>query len=258
MKSIKENETIVANHLRRLSEAGLIDYDSRKVNTPITQYRLADNTAPGQDLSVYRNLRTLSTAVYEILRVNAQEYLTANDVMNLLPQELTKNRTNKRKLSTISSVLKNLEKEGWAQIEKFESKTQSEIKLSEEQQAVISELVEILEKFEDQDPQILEEGRRLAFEILNDPKRVSQLMQIAREASSHANQWSQAKTFEIISSIVSAHPGITNKELRDIIGHQEDKHFSIKSISELTSSLSKQRQIRVVIEGVQQRFFPKE
>lgn len=254
----KEDASLLQIHLERLNEAGLIDYQSTERNQSYSYYQLQPHNAPDQTPPVYKYSPTLSNVVYGILRSNLEKPLTSQEITDSLPEEITKTWVDKTGLrSLVSAILKNLEKEGWAVIQQFQSGIRSEINLSDEQRAVISELIETLDRFQDQDPQILGEGRELAKGIWAEPQSVSALMLRAKDASGAANKWPTSKTAAAILSIVQAHPeGITIRQIREAIEEIHDKQYGTERIWQVTSTLTDGKNIIVQTKGGQHTFFP--
>lgn len=249
--------TVLLGHLVRLSKLGLIQYDAIKKNRHFSSYRLSA-VIPEGELPAYRDQPTLTKLVFDILRNNPDQYLAIQDVYDLLSKgqkERLKNREVIR--SQISNTLSFLAKHKYADREKFYHDRQSEINITDEQKAVLTELLEIMFRFQNQDKEIFEKGRKLAQEIIVKPDRVSKLLRRAREASSRANQSPQEETQGKIVSIVLSFPnGITTKGIQQLLEERYDKRIGVERINRLSSILVTNGTIKVEKEGNLNRFYP--
>ena len=251
------NMSAVNNHLARLSKLSLIQRDTVEIRKPFSRYKLA-TVIPQGELPIHRNDSTLTKSVFDVLKNCPGQYLTAEDIYNFFPKERKEKWKNKNDLRRhISAVLFFLAKHKYADIERFHQSKQSEINITDEQRIVLTELLEIIDRFQAQDEEILEKGRSLAGEIISNPQKVSNLLKRAKEASGNANQSSLDETQEHILSIIRSKPnGVTNKEIGKLLEKEYDKRLGKGWIMHLTFLLRKQGRIDVKKEGIVNTFFP--
>lgn len=243
-------------NLIRLSQLGLIQYNTTEVNKPTTSYKLATSIPEGE-LPIYADRTVLTQSVFEVLKNHPDRYLTVEDVYNLMSKKQKERWKFQKPFNTMSSVLFFLARHRYADIERFSYLNKSEINTTDGQRVVLTELLEIMYSFQNQEKETLERGRKFAEEIISNPKRVSDLLRRAREASSHANQSSFIETQEHIFSIILSNPnGTTNKEIQNLLEKDFEKKLGISEIRGLSSALVKSGVIRVSKEGSLSRFYP--
>lgn len=250
---ISEDHITAGRHIVHLSRRGLIQYQSTEANTPFSAYKITP-TPPGE-FPIFLNERSLTNAIFSILKEHPDSYLTIQEIYERLPQALEERGRKRRLASRISSVLAFLRRNKYAEVKKFSADSQSEINLTDEQRLILTDLVEIIDRFQDQDPEIITRGRQLAEDIINNPFVVSALMRRAKETSPYANRSSALETRALINYIISSHPGITNREIQHLL-ELEGKRLSQISITVLTRSLEKEDAIRTVRDGSVKKFFP--
>lgn len=250
----EKNSFNLTSHLIRLSKLGLIEYKAIEVNKPFSSYKLSPNIPEGK-LPIDSKRPTLTLLILNILKEHPNKFFTIREVYNFLPQEQKGSSKKKNLLGRISNVLSFLRKHDYANIEKFHLGKQSEINVKEEARIVLTEFLEIMYGFQNQDREILEKGRKLARAIIIDPKRVSNLLRRAKEVSSYANRSSIEETQKHILSIIFSNPGITNREIQKLLERKLGKKLKIGSVNILSSSFIKQGAIKVVRKGNLGRFY---
>lgn len=260
IKAIGEDThpTVFPTILTRLSDLDLIEYDSKGINQPFSLYRLRSPIPEGK-LPIYKRAKTLTNLVYNALKENPNAYLTIGGIYKLIPQEQKEKMKENILLNTISRILSDLNGKGYADIQKFHHKKHSEINITDQQKAVLKEFLEIIDGVQNQNPEILKKGERLAEEIIADSQRVSNLLRRAKEASGSANKSPQEETkndiLSIISDIKDNPNGITNKQIQKLL-EQSGKRLGIMQIRQLCSLLQKQNSVTVKKQGSVKIFFP--
>lgn len=253
-KGIGESQAVLYAHLVRLSKLGLIEYNTRKAGIPYISYKLS-TTVPEGELPIYGTYPTLTKLVLDVIKSHPDQYLTSENVYNLLPKEQRERRENEKVFrKQLSNVLSFLNKHGYVNIEKFSYEKQSEVNLTDEQRVALTELLEIMYRFQNQDEELLEKGKRLTEKIIINPERVSDFLKRAREASNNANQSPFEETQTDILSIILSHPGITNKGIQKLL-EEKGKKLGISGITNLSSSLIKNASIKVKSQGNLNRFY---
>lgn len=206
-------EAGIGDHLFQLAERGFISYEAVKQGEAHVFYRLSE-APPSSESQPWRGREVLTNFVYQLLKEDGnrewsaeaiveqcQQYRRANDNL-LFGEKALKDR--------ISTILSHLTKNGYARRRKFiGGKIQSEINLTREQREMLLDLVSLLDRFQNQDPAVLEFGRRRAREIIADVQRVSLLFAKAKEHSSNAGVLPRQETADEILRIISSHPDCT-------------------------------------------------
>lgn len=247
---------VISRNLQRLAAANVIEYQATKVNKAISAYKLTSSPPLGE-LPIYKHYTSLTQAVWSVCKQYPTSYLSIKGVSKLMPQAIKERMSQISLVTRVSTVLAHLKQHNYLENEKFHSGFQSEINLSEDQRIILTELLEILGRFQNQDPEIMAKGKRIAEEIINHPSRVSDILRKAKERSSNANQSPFLETMDLIKCLISSHPGATNRELQRLL-EQEGKKLGIQQISALTIALKKGDSIRTINEGIVKKFFPKE
>ncbi len=252
-------EKYIQVYLERLAESGLIQYKQKKANESYSLYKLSPNTPKEEQPPPFKSQKTLTNLIFNIFKENPDRRLTSANIYNLLPPEI-KEKWKKQEWTThsISSILAYLARNKYLDIENFHYGKVSEIDITDDQRTILTELIEIIDKFQNQDREILEKGKKLATQIISNPQRVSNLLRRAKEASGNANRSPVEETVKDIFSILYSHPeGLTNRQIRDTL-EQHGKNLVLPRIAHLTHSLEKQDLIKVIKEGSVKKLFSKQ
>lgn len=236
-------------HLRRLSTLGIIEYETIEANKP---YVLRKRSSKMRE----EKLPALTGLIMDILDNNPDRTLTRNDIYDLLSQEEKRKWKEDVLKGHISTSLSFLSKRGYADIGKFNREKHSEINLTDKQRALLTEFLEIIDRFQNQDQEIVEMGKGLAKEIVSDPQKVATLMGRAKEASSQGNRSSQEETLLNILSIISSKPNITNKGIQILLNQDYHKKLGMNSISAFSYLLLQRGDIRAETDGSVSKFYP--
>lgn len=156
-----------------------------------------------------------------------------------------------RLTTRISGVLSHLVQKGYARRRKFIGrKIESEADLANEQREALLDLVNLLDGFQNQDPALLEFGRRRANEIIANPEKVSLLLVKAKEHSRHADALPRQETADEILRIISSHPDCTADQIRENL-KEEGRWLSKSRIWDIIGVLFAERKItQTTIRGV--------
>lgn len=253
---VKESARMVSSHLKRLAESGLINYQAREANKPFSAYKLAISLPTGE-LPVYIRYKQLTEAVFAVCQQHPDMYLTREDVYKMLPLEIRERRQSKTLLSYISGILGCLKRNKYVESKHFDHKAQSDIFLTPDQRIILTELLEIIDRFQNQNPEIIARGRRLAKDIITDSSRVSAILRKAKEKSPNANSAPWQETMDHLAYLISSHPGATNQELQKLL-EQAGKKLSRTSVQTLTVILQEGNRVRATKEGSAKKFYPKD
>ena len=202
-KSLGEKQSIIQNHLKALEGRGIILYEAIERGSPVTFYQLNPDHAPEQP-PVYRGFLSLTRDVYQALCEWPEREWNTESLASYLGRTY---------LHNISGILSLFARKGYAKRGKFSAEYQSEINLTPEQRAMLADLVAILDRFQTQDPQILQKGKELAFSLT--PTDIAVLMGKAKEHSGHASVQPPEETAAELLTIISENPGITSSQIAD-------------------------------------------
>ncbi len=253
---INEPLQTISGHLVRLDRADLIQYRSIEANKPFSAYKLAPHQ-PTNELPTYHTLKSLIRAVFSVCQQYPNSYLTIEDINNLLSQDTKKRWSEGSRKIFIPSILAFLKRKKYVEVKQFYGGLHSEITVRDDQRLVLTELLEIIDRFQEQDPEIVTKGRKLALEIINHPTFVSDILRKVKKTSPQVNQTPTPETLDLISYLINSHPGITNNEIQHLL-ELEDKKLGAPSIRVLTAILAVKNSVRVTKEGNVKRFFPKD
>lgn len=201
-------ERVVA-HFDDLLVKGIVSFDRRQPNKPVSYFRFAHFPAEGAVL--YKNYPTLAKAIMQVVASDPERYWSIRDVETEVQKILGyEDRSN---YIRISSILSALAKEKIFQRKKFAWDLQSEIVLTDEQRDPLVKLVGLIDAFQDQQPAVIAFGQQRMREILADRESVSFLLRKAREASSFTNKVSAEKMEAYLFMVLADMPNATTHEI---------------------------------------------
>jgi len=242
-QKIGEKPEKISQHLISLQRYNVVTYDARKTDEPYTFYKASANR-PEHAPSSYRRDSILTQKVYQIFLSDLEKRWTAKDLVDRIIQEEPEREENRKDLvDRISKVTFHLQRNGYLERGKFSGDVQSEITLTEEQKEPLVDLVNTLDAFQNQDPQILHRGRQLAAYFVAHPQDLSRLMLKAKEHSSHANPTSTAETEEHILSIIGKYPDSVASQIRDVLEEEYNKSISEHRVRAFLNHLKQQERI---------------
>lgn len=246
--AINEYSTLVHVHIKSLNKDGVISYEGSEPGKSYSYFKRKE-TVPDKEPEPYGTNRILSTRLYKFLTQHCiqepSEYLSVEEITNALIQEYPEYKNlNKNNLSSrVATTLTDFEKQGYTERERFRANYRSEIILSDQQREVIESFVTLLDSFRDGHRQTIEEGRRFAQKVANDPNLFSELMLKAKEASPYANRTKREDTEFYIISIIQDYPDITVNQIQEILQKNYDKRFTSSGLRHHLLVLIKQQKI---------------
>jgi len=178
VQPVQTDHVGVGRHLKRLAKHGIVEFESA-VPASFVRYRRHPHPPAVPPLQ-YRHETALTRDVLNAVRhLEAAEPFTRDEVLGALggATEGRKSRT-----GTVTCILRKLATDGYLISEGFQAERRSRVRLADERRDMISELVELMEGFQRLDRAALRDGRRHGQQILDDSRRVSRLVQIARDA----------------------------------------------------------------------------
>lgn len=185
--AIGEDEGKTSSHLKKLADNNIITRDSQDLGQAYSYYYFNKEAPDGISTKEtrYRNDSTLLSCLYEIFSNNPDDVMSYDNILEQLhlANPVYKDQNAAYIIRRISSYLAIMETREYLKRKKFRYDHHSEIGLTEEQRNLLVEVVDILDRFQRQDTAFLEEGMNKAFEISNNPKRVSALIRKAKESS---------------------------------------------------------------------------
>lgn len=255
MQAIRESHTLSSSHLIPLAENGIIKFESRGYNKPYSYYKYS-STAPQEEPKSLKRAKTLTSNIYQILKGNQNKYFSARDVYNLLPEEIRKNWIEEHLINQITSTFSYFLSKKYCEIKQFSKDTQTDIDLSYDQAAMLTALIEIIDRFQNQDPEIIMRGRQLLEAILADPHAISSLLRRTKTASNYANSLPRTETVTLINSLLQSHPeGLGIYQIQELIEKDSGRKLATRTIHDLTGSLEKSGSVFSKREGKAKRFF---
>ena len=226
------------------------------LETCIPYYKYSP-TAPQEEPESFKRGKTLTSNIYQILKRNQDKYFSTQDVYNLLPEEIRKNWAEEHLISQIASIFSYFHGKKYCELKQFSKDTQTAMDLSYDQAAVLSELIEIIDGFQNQDPEIIMRGRQVLEDILADPHAVSSLLRRAKTASNHANSLPKKETMTLINSFLQSHPeGLDTYQIQELIEKGSGRKLATRTVHSLIGSLEKSGSVISKREGKAKRFFP--
>jgi len=252
--AIGENGRNIGKHLEQLAHSGIISYEATKIGQPYSFYRLSFKR-PNETPKKYKHSPSLAKQVYNFfLKSDQSREATSESIANHLIQtnpEMGKlDKENLR--DNISRICSYLTKEHYLEGRKFSENLRSEINLSDQQKATLSELVTLINRFQRQDPEILKEGQRKAMEIISNSERVSNLLRKAKENSASANKLNIEERSKYVLSLMQDHSGSTNTDLFTL--QDRRPKLSKARLTQITSFLQQNNKITVSQEKNQKHF----
>lgn len=252
--AIGEDESKIGHHLDQLLKSNIISYETIGSDQPYAFYKLSKER-PINPPKQYKTSPFLTKQIYDLfLNSDPSKQIAREEIADSLIQTTPKiEKVDKKSLQrTISSICSYLAKENYLKQVKYGRDLQSEITLSDQQKATLLELVTLIDRFQRQDSKILEEGRRKAMVIINNPERVANLMKKAKENSGNANKLPIEEHANYFLSLIQDHTGSTNTDLYNL---QDRKPKLAKgSIRGITQLLEKKNKVTVSREKNQKHF----
>lgn len=242
-ETLSESPMKISQHLIALQRYNIITYEAKKTDQPYSFYKAFSNK-PEHAPSSYRHDSILTQNVYQILLSDLEKRWTAKDIVDRIIQENPEKEDNRKDLiDRTSKVTFHLLRNGYLERGKFSGEVQSEITLTEEQKEPLVDLINILDAFQNQDPETLQRGRQLAAYFIAHPQEISQLMLKAKEHSVHVNPTSAIETEEHILSIVEKYPDSAASKIRDVLEKEYGKEISDHRVRIFLGHLKQQDRI---------------
>ena len=255
MRELDESHTTLGSHLRNLARHGIVSYQTKHLGDSYVFYQLRPNGPPGPSPPDPRN-RVLTDQVLGVLRSQAAAVVTRDQVYaTLVDMHMPRRSENVRGLkASISKVLSHLERAGVVERGRFKPAIQSEVDLTSEQRARLTDLVNLCTSVARSEPSFLADGRAKAAAIVNDPMRVRALLQKVREVSPATNRTDTNALAEMILSALHQRPCSSVSELRDDLAKQYDKDITSDRVRQIIALLRTQGAVTVTSDQRPRRY----
>ena len=212
--AIGEHINQLTNSLKQLDDFGIIEYTAVK-QKPFVAYKL---TVPVASVN-YRN-RGITKKLIQVMDEHRDNWLSLEDIADELmkddPSYADQSQEQHVNLRhRISANLSTWKDRNLAAARDFQGRDRSKIALTDAQRALLVEFLEIIDRFQTQDPDALAEGRNLAFHLT--PAEKAELMAKAKANSPSANSSPYEEMESVLFGFIEGHPGISGNELREIL-----------------------------------------
>lgn len=181
----------ISPHLDNLAKTGLITYTSREADSGVTvKYKVTEGdkpdifTLPRPEKNTQRTLTERVRFVVTKLQGEISTNAVYNTLLTLFPQYAARSEPTLR--NAIMGDLHALSLAGYLEKGETTKDKQSDASLNDTQREQVAELIHIVDKFQEGDPQFLAEGQQKANAILRNPESVAKLMRKAQISSHNA------------------------------------------------------------------------
>lgn len=248
-KKTEIHESILNVHILELSRLGVITYDSRGSDKPFVYYRVYPdriNEDPYKTEIKPKRTDSLRRRIYNYVK-SRKDWLTVKEIVDYLVNSYSDDYIRGINLTHgVNHTLSFFKKLGYIEILKWRKSEPSKISLTDKQKQFIEELLNLIEGIQRQNTEFLQEGRKRAHEILVNPKRVSNLFQKAREASSHTKGKSQIDISSSIYSIILSQNIINSTQIRDLLEIKYGIRLRKESLLRYINKLRRDRKINII------------
>lgn len=255
--AVGENPTTLRGILVSLAESGIINYTAIEGQRPFVAYKLKLQQS-GYPIPHRKNEFTLTNQVIEAMNILGDEWATLKDIEEeIIKDDIFLKERPKRfhtaLRSRISSILKELKLTGFAESENFQGKDRSRIDLSEEQRILIVEYVELLDKFQRRDPEILCKGKQLLVGLT--PEDKAYLMKKAQDNSPFgSNRTSYETTKPLVLGLVETNPNSSYKQISELLKEKYGKRLGDGGIARVLLRMQDEGLIDSSIDGRTKRW----
>lgn len=245
-EQLQKPHSIIGPHLSDLAEKGVIVYTSQDISKPFTIYSL-DPSHPDADPTIFQRKKSSTQVVYDALRANPEKkWTTAELVDYCLSVEDPDGKLNKKSYATrVRGILGHLVKGGYVDTENSTNE-RSSVNLSDDQRVLLTELVTMIDSFQNLDTITLQYGRNRLTEILSDSRTVAAFMAKSKEHSPYARRNSVDLTLNDLRQIIINNPGYSTNQIREELAKIQGKKRSRGNINNLLLKLVDQGGARVV------------
>lgn len=233
---LAEYAALVAGHLKELSRKKVIQYKSTKQGQLYVRYGLSSGHPDTKPPPLYYQglpLRVPVSLAYSIFVKDPEKIWSISEVA----EQVHRNE------SYVGRVLLHLQRNGYLTVQEFSKGFQSEINLTDEQREMLLEVLTVLDRFQNQDPDIIERGRGYASQIISNPSGVAELMRKIKEHSPRVGRKGTGEARTRILSIIDSNPQSTSNEIQALLAEKFGTNLSIGAIDTYIRSLDKDHEI---------------
>lgn len=231
INTIGGTRSSIEEHLINLDRFGIIDYQSTNADESFAFYRLAEEK-PDKEPEPYRlghgPYPTLTGQVYNLFisdpNLKASPAEVYQQLIKIYPAYKERKQPSMKR--TINSILSHLQKQGYLKREGFRQYIQSEISLTEDQRIMLSDLLQIMDRFQSGDREFWQEGRRKAQDILADPEKFAKLMNKAHNTSPGTKRIPPEDLEEQLVTLLSRYPNSTTRQLQEYLNENTGKSLT--------------------------------
>lgn len=254
-RELNERKYALEHNLHALRDGGFITHEATEPNKLFSQYSLSSSRSPEYP-PPYKKMPLRTKEVYGIVLANPGVLLSVEFIADRLRENNPTKKYGSRAHLTrsINDILTHFTREGYLIRHGFDRLTRSEIYLTPEQKTIVMEFLSIIDAFQSQKPDVLQEGREKARRLLSNPSLIAALMEKARRKSPQKNATSQREGINSVASFIRNNPGITSKDLQDKF-KESGKEIGRGRINELTVLLEKDGIIQVERRGRVKYYF---
>ena len=237
----------LSNHINELARDYIISFQSRGSDKSYKMYSLFQDhpvEPPSPTPSTRGRMKSLTKEVYEIVQTLGG-WFTTGQVIETYFEKFPEKREKRSLPKEIYRVLRHIEKSDYLAVGRFSKEFASEISLSESQRSTLVELLTIIDGFQNQDPDLIELGKREAMNIKRDAERFSKLMAKAKEHSPRSNSISMQETKQLLYGIVRENPNITANQATRILEQRHNKKLKIRTVVTYLDQLKDERMIKL-------------
>lgn len=222
------NQGIISNHLQELSRAGIITLETVIERQSFSLYRLSPNKPEGRP-EKYQTYPTLTQKVYDVIVSDPNKSWTIEEIF----EKLRKLGTTKKYVDVvISRIAQHLIEKGYLERGIFKGNLKTQINLEDRVRLQLIDLTELIDAFQNQDPEVLERGMTLIqkFRAGHMEIEIRRLMQKAKDNSPAINKRPPEETGLFILSIIQDGSPKTIREIQDLLERQYDRKLNTGSI----------------------------
>lgn len=250
--SLGESPKILRSHLNNLTGQSLVNYESAPSNEPLVAYRTTE-TIPTSDFFEKSRYPILSlesyNAVVQITQGDTTRRAYLEELVAKMPSRTTGGYIHGKGIESARvAALKNLARNGFIIVERFDGSMRSEINLTDTQRNYLSELVSVLDRFQSQDPTFIQEGMQIASEIISDPNRVYSLMLKAKNHSPSANSKPEPERRTEVLAVFPTGQSLQAKDLQKLFERRFGRKLSRFHINDLLGQLARTGLVEYKIE----------
>lgn len=248
VKALGEEVSLIGKHLEDLKEKGVISYTSVRNNEPYGSYIL-DPNYPKERIPDCCSRRDIDAqSVWDIIQQFPGEKWDSKMLTERYIQRTNTHFSLKAIAIHMQRILHSLASEGYLIQSGFNEGIKASVELTDEKRAMLADLVSILDKFQNQDPETMSFGQSRLKDILSDPSLVSKLLAKAKEHSPRSNFVPVKESLTQILSIVAENPGINSESIREQLSLIQKRKLGKNSINDLLRSLVRSGEISVATE----------